>query len=103
MTARDELAALLRDAALTAIAGLPVLTFEGYADAIIAAGWRPPPLVLTDPAELADVPAGSVVQDALGVLRQLIDGEWVATTTAAVASAALPLPAMIIKVGGPAG
>jgi|GEM_PF-2148631 hypothetical protein len=55
------------------------------------------------PAELADVPAGSVVPDALGVLRQLIDGEWVATTTAAVAYPALPLPAMIIKVGGPAG
>jgi hypothetical protein len=55
------------------------------------------------PAELADVPAGSVVPDALGVLRQLIDGERVATTTAAVASSALPLPAMIIKVGGTAG
>jgi len=44
-----------------------------------------------------------VVPDALGVLRQLIDGERVATTTAAVAYPALPLPAMIIKVGGPAG
>ena len=39
MSARDELAAILREAADGVIAaGLPVLTYEGYADAALAPG-----------------------------------------------------------------
>ena len=46
MGAREELTSILRDAAEAAIAGgLPVLTYEGYADAAVMAGWRPPPRV----------------------------------------------------------
>ncbi len=72
MGAREELTSILRDAAEAAIAGgLPVLTYEGYADAAVIAGWRPPPRVITDPAGLGDVPDGSVILDALGVPRQL--------------------------------
>src|SRR6478609_4496644 len=72
MSARDELAAILREAAEGAISsGLPVLTHEGYADAVVAAGWRSPPKVIIDPAELAELADGTVILDALGVPRQL--------------------------------
>jgi len=72
MGAREELTSILRDAAEAAIAGgHPVLTYEGYADAAVRAGWRPPRRVITDPAELGGVPDGTVVLDALGVPRQL--------------------------------
>ena len=44
MNARDELTAILREAADAVIAaGLPALTYEGYADAALASEWRPPP------------------------------------------------------------
>jgi len=44
MGAREELTSIMRDAAEAAIAGgLPVLTYEGYADAAVIAGWRPRP------------------------------------------------------------
>ena len=42
MGAREELTSILQDAAEAAIAdGHPVLTYEGYADAAVLAGWRP--------------------------------------------------------------
>ena len=51
MGAREELTSILRDASEAAIAGgLPVLTYEGYAEAAVMAGWRPPPRAITDPA-----------------------------------------------------
>jgi hypothetical protein len=41
MDGRQELASILRAGAYAAIAaGLPVLTYDGYADAAIAAGGR---------------------------------------------------------------
>jgi alpha-beta hydrolase superfamily lysophospholipase len=77
MGAREELAAILRDAAEKAVAaGLPVLTFDGYADAVVAAGWRPAPTLLTDPAELDDLPAGTVILDAMSRPMQLCDNRW---------------------------
>ncbi len=98
MTARDQLVEVLRGAADRAVeAGLPVLTFEGYADAVIAAGWRPPSRILTDPAELASVPDGSVLLDGRGVVRMLTDGAWVAQGVGdAVLESALALPARIL-------
>ena len=65
MGAREELTSILRVAAEAAIAGgHPVLTYEGYADAAVLAGWRPPPRVITDPAGWPSVPDGTVVLDA---------------------------------------
>lgn len=98
MTARDRLASVLREAAEHAVeAGLPVLTFEGYADAVIAAGWRPPQRIVTDPGELAELAEGSVVLDALGVVRMLTDGKWIAQGGGdSVLSPAMSLPAGIL-------
>lgn len=97
MSDRDRLTSILRDAAEEAIDnGLPVLTYEGYADAVITAGWRPPPRVIIDPAELADLPQGTVILDALGVPRQLTANLWVGPATKAMA-VQLPLPAAILN------
>ena len=53
MSAQKELPSTLRNAAEAAIAGgLPVLTYQGYADAAIMDGLRPPPRAIIDPAEL---------------------------------------------------
>jgi hypothetical protein len=99
MSAQDELAAILREAAEVAIAaGLPVLTHEGYADAAIAAGWRPPPGVVTDPAELADLPDGTVILDALGAPRQLTGNRWAGTSSGALPPLQVPLPATVLHV-----
>ena len=99
MNARDELVAILRDAADAVIAaGLPVLTYEGYADAALASGWRPPPRVITDPAELADVPDGTTILDALGVPRQLTGNRWVSISSAALPPLQVPLPATVLHV-----
>ncbi len=74
MDARDELAAILRDAADAAVdAGLPVLTFDGYAEAVVAAGWRSAPTLIIDPAELDDLPEGTVILDPMGLPMQLCD------------------------------
>ena len=93
MNARDEFAAILREAADAVIAaGLPVLTYEGYADAALASGWRPPRRVITDPAEFGrrarwhDDP-GRVGRSA-AVDRQRLDRHlirWAATPAGAVA------------------
>jgi hypothetical protein len=99
MDTRDTLASVLRDAADAAIeAGLPVLTYDGYADAVIAGGWRPPARVLTDPAELDGLSGGSVIVDALDVARQLIDSSWQGTTSSALAAQQVPLPATLVYV-----
>jgi len=96
MSARDELASLLRDAAEEAVAaGLPVLTFEGYADAAIAAGWRPPARVIVDPAELGELPPGTVIVDALGEPRQMVDNLWAGPTSGSVTDQQVPLPATV--------
>ena len=96
MSARDELASLLRDAAGQAVAaGLPVLTFEGYADAAIAAGWRPPATVIVDPAELGELPPGTVIVDALGVPRQMIDNLWAGVASDSLTDQQVPLPATV--------
>jgi hypothetical protein len=97
--ARAELAAVLRDAAEAAIAeGLPVLTYQGYADAAIAAGWRAAPRAIIDPAGLAELPDGSVVLDALGAPRQLIDSRWAGTSSGAVPPQQVPLPATVLHI-----
>lgn len=99
MGARDELASILRDAADAAIAaGVPVLTYDGYADAAITAGWRPPCRVITDPAELDDLPDGSVILDALGVPRKLTDNLWVGTSSGALPAQQVPLPATVLHI-----
>ena len=99
MNARDELAAILREAADAVIAaGLPVLTYEGYADAALAAGWRPPPRVIVDPAGLGAAPDGTTILDALGVPRQLIGDRWVGTSSGAVPPLQVPLPATVLHV-----
>lgn len=77
-------------------AGLPVLTYEGYADAAIAARWRPPPLVITDPAELAELADGTVILDAFGVARQLTGDRWVDTSSGALPPLQVPLPAIVL-------
>jgi hypothetical protein len=79
-------------------AGLPVLTYEGYADAAIAAGWRPPPRVITDPAELADLPDGTTILDALGVPRQLTGIQWIDTSSGELPPLQVPLPATVLHV-----
>lgn len=99
MSSRDELAGILREAADVVIAaGLPVLTYDGYADAAIAAGWRPPPRVITDPAELGDVPDGTTILDALGVPRQLTGNRWVGTSAGELPPLQVPLPATVLHV-----
>jgi hypothetical protein len=91
------LVSILRAAADEAIAaGPPVLTYEGYADAVIAAGWRPPPRVITDPAELDGLPDGTAIVDALGVPRQLIDNVWVGTVSGSLAAQQVQLPAPVL-------
>ncbi len=76
MDARSELASVLRDAADAAIAaGVPVLTHDGYAEAVIAAGWRPPPKVIIDPAELDNLPEDTAMRHpvAVGLTDKLTD------------------------------
>ena len=98
-SARDELAAILREAAEGAISsGLPVLTHEGYADAVVAAGWRSPPKVIIDPAELAELADGTVILDALGVPRQLTGNRWVGTSSGPLPPLQVPLPATVLHV-----
>ena len=97
MGAQEELTSLLRDAAEAAIAGgLPVLTYEGYADAAVVAGWRPPPRLITDPAELGDLPDGAVILDALGASRQRAGSLWVATAGGSSTPDQVPLPGAVL-------
>ena len=97
MGAQEELTAILRDAAEAAIAGgLPVLTYEGYADAVVAAGWRPPPRLITDPAELGDLPDGAVILDPLGVPRQRAGSLWVAAAGGSLTPDQVPLPGTVL-------
>ncbi len=99
MSAREELTSILRDAAEQAIAsGHPVLTYEGYADAVVLAGWRPPPRVITDPAGLGDVPDGTVMLDALGVPRQLAGHLWVGTSGGSLPAQQVPLPGTVLHI-----
>ena len=99
MGARDELAAILRDAADAAVdAGLPVLTFDGYAEAAVAAGWRPAPTLITDPAELDDLPEGTVILDAMGRPMQLCDNRWVTAASAPSETQQVPLPATVLHI-----
>jgi|GEM_PF-2781268 hypothetical protein len=99
MGAREELTSILRDAAEAAIAGgHPVLTYEGYADAAVRAGWRPPRRVITDPAELGGVPDGTVVLDALGVPRQLAGHLWVGTSGGSLPAQQVPLPGTVLHI-----
>ena len=97
MGSRDELALILRDAADAAVAaGLPVLTYDGYADAAIAAGWRPAATLITDPAELDGLPDRTVILDALGLPRQLIENRWMGTASAPSGAQPVPLPATVL-------
>jgi len=95
--ARSELASVLRDAADAAIAaGVPVLTHDGYAEAVIAAGWRPPPKVIIDPAELDNLPEDTTILDALGVCRQLHDNLWAGAVSGSLTAEQVPLPATVL-------
>jgi hypothetical protein len=97
MGSRDELALILRDAADAAVAaGLPVLTYDGYADAAIAAGWRPAATLITDPAELDGLPDRSVILDALGRPMQRSDNRWLGTASAPSEAQQVPLPATVL-------
>ena len=99
MGSRDELALILRDAANAAVAaGLPVLTYDGYADAAITAGWRPAATLVTDPAELDGLPDQTVILDALGLPRQLIDNRWVGVSSAVSETQSVPLPATVLHI-----
>jgi hypothetical protein len=101
MDARSKLAAVLRGAADAAIAaGAPVLTHDGYAEAAVAAGWRPPPRAIIDPAELDNVPVGTVILDALGVCRQLRDNLWAGAVSGSLAAEQVPLPATVLHTPG---
>ena len=97
MDARAELASILRGAADAAIAaGVPVLTHDGYAEAAIAAGWRPPPTLINDPAELDNAPEGTAILDALGVSRQLHDNLWAGAVSGSLTAEQVPLPATVL-------
>lgn len=97
---RDALAAVLQLATDTAaVAGRPVPTADQYADAVIEAGWRPPPPMITDPAGLDVLPAEAVIRDALGVLRHRSDRRWSAPTGGSVPSEQVPLPATVLDPG----
>jgi hypothetical protein len=97
MDARSELASVLRGAADAAIAaGVPVLTHDGNAEAAIAAGWRPPPKVIIDPAELDDLPEDTAILDALGVSRQLHDNLWAGAASGSLTAEQVPLPATVL-------
>jgi len=96
---RAALASVLQVTANTArSAGLSPTSHEAYADAVIAAGWRPPPAVITDPAELDDLPEGAVIVDALHAPRQLIGGRWAAPDVQALSAHQVPLPAVALDV-----
>jgi len=97
MDARSELASILRGAADAAIAaGVPVLTHDGYAEAAIAAGWRPPSKIINDPAELDNLPDDTVILDALGVSWQLHDNMWAGAVTGSLTAEQVPLPATVL-------
>jgi hypothetical protein len=53
---------------------------------------------MTDPSELADVPDGTAILDALGVLRQLTGDGWAGTSSGALPSPQVPLPATVLHV-----
>lgn len=59
-TIRDQLAAVIR-AEYIKHPPSRYPTERALADALLAAGWRPPAQVITDPAELDALPIGSVV------------------------------------------
>ena len=101
MDARSELASILRGAADAAVdAGLPVLTHEGYADAAIAAGWRPPSKTIVDPAELDNLSEGTAILDALGASRQLHDNRWAGGVSGSLTAEQVPLPATVLHIPG---
>jgi hypothetical protein len=78
-----------------------VLTYEGYADAAVNAGWRPPPRVVIDPAELGDVPDGTVILDALRVPRQLAGHLWVDASGGSLPPQQVPLPGTVLYIPPP--
>ena len=98
-SARDELAAILREAAEGAISsGLPVLTHEGYADAVVAAGWRFTAQGHHRPGRTCRTADGTVILDALGVPRQLTGNRWVGTSSGPLLPLQVPLPATVLHV-----
>ncbi len=93
---RDELVSVLRTSAnAAAAAGLPAPSHESYADAVLEAGWRPPPSMITDPGRLDALAEGAAIVDALGVPRQLVQGQWVAPSAESLSTQQVPLPAEV--------
>ena len=64
----------------------------------LAAGWRPAPTLVTDPAELDDLPAGTVILDAMGRPMQLSDNRWVTAASAPSETKQVPLPATVLPI-----
>ena len=54
--------------------------------------------MITDPAELHNLPDRTAILDALGVPRQLIDNLWVGTTSGSLTAEQLPLPATVLHI-----
>jgi hypothetical protein len=54
--------------------------------------------VITDPAELADMPDGTTILDALGVPRQLTGIQWIDTSSGELPPLQVPLPATVLHV-----
>lgn len=62
MSDRDQLAAILRDHAMPGgEADFPPGEYECCAEAIVHAGWRPPPRRIEDHAGLEALPAGTII------------------------------------------
>lgn len=55
-------------------ARIDALTTDETVDVILAAGWRPPARVITDPAEADALPIGTVVINDGGQVAQRYDG-----------------------------
>ncbi|MFE7799046.1 hypothetical protein [Nocardia sp. NPDC057440] len=71
MSDRDQLAALIDEHSFQA----PSYS-EDAAEAVLAAGWRPPPRVIETAEDLASLPAGSILVDFEGDAWQLMSGGW---------------------------
>ncbi|MFG1794211.1 hypothetical protein [Nocardia sp. NPDC049149] len=78
---RDQLAAILREHSMpSGESDFPADEYECCADAVLAAGFRPPARLIETHAELDALPVGAVVMDAPypdgDVHQKLVEGQW---------------------------
>lgn len=83
MSAREELARIIGGKLITRS------SMTETADAILAAGWRPPARTVTTKEELEALPDGSIIGDSAGDVAEKRGGVWCAYETAPMTNARL--------------